>query len=98
MMALNILVKAKGLIEQDGWIQGDPGRPEWGWCARGAVQRATQLYPDSTTEDYVTALDALQKVVGNTITVWNDVPRRTKGEVLTAFGAAITFVRRNSIG
>jgi hypothetical protein len=89
-----LIVKAIDYIKK-GWTKGACARNAKGravgtcdeeavaWCPIGAIDAA---YPHMF--EYRDACKRLQRVVGMSIDIWNDVPKRTKEEVLAAFKKA----------
>lgn len=43
---VNILTKAKSYINQFGWLQGDYGNPNQGFCLTGAIRAAVDVTDD----------------------------------------------------
>jgi hypothetical protein len=92
---LYTLKKGKEAIEKYGWIQGNMGRPNLGYCAMGAIndQRVSHV-------DYKSAIHALwvelppgnydeSELSPHPIAQWNDAEGRTKEEVLALYDKAI---------
>ena len=92
-----VLVKARNLLDRDGWTQGRFGDVGGPYCARGALvvaagaPRPATVPPSRHCGALNSAYHLLQLIVGvETIGAdWNDTPGRTKEEVLAAFDAAI---------
>jgi hypothetical protein len=89
-----VLAKAADLIEQHGWIQGDYGNPDTGFCAAGAIwwaiagrKRDISLETSPHNGSFVAALDMLPYGVGGAAS-WNDNPRTTKEDVIQALRKA----------
>lgn len=89
----DIILKAKELIERDGWVQGSL---RWthdgvcqGRCLVGALRDASMLeisFPapeySARYNSYLAARQRVRDLAWNDEVVWNDTPGRTKDEVL----------------
>lgn len=81
-----ILNAAADLLEDVGWVQGNYGSSQTGFCAVGALNAAgPKVLPGSLyINDHVWA--AKRKlhmfIDEDSIPDWNDFPRRTKQEVI----------------
>lgn len=87
----DLLVFGKSRIEQYGWIQHRFGTKAVGFCMAGS------MIPDGgRVSEFANAADqCLRKVIGeNSIGKWNDMPGRTKEEVLEAFDKAIALAEK----
>jgi hypothetical protein len=80
-----ILKLAKQRIEKYGWIQGNFGDEQCGFCSAGAF---LDIYANGEKVETYWARLKLQRLVGALLS-WNDAPGRTKEEVLAAFDKAI---------
>lgn len=83
-----ILIEARALIDQYGWIQRKMVLFEngvtVGYCIVGAIDAVSAHFPA-----IVVAQSLLRPWVGNSIIEWNDQSGRTKEEVLALFDQAI---------
>jgi hypothetical protein len=92
MTTLQILKKARERIAK-GWTKGDMRKrvkDGMAYCALGAIKA-------SGAKAYAQAYPWLQAAVGGeevSVMIWNDSPKRTKGEVLAAFDRAIKAVSK----
>lgn len=91
-----ILRNARRAIIDHGWIQGSFGRPERGFCMVGALN--VSFTSEQDIEPYLLARTYIENVVvaGSTplahwpyVEDWNDVPGRTKEEVLVVLDEAM---------
>jgi len=99
--ALQILIEARSILSR-GWIQGSAYNYErTAFCAGGAIDRAfqNQGYTNDREgrEIFQLAERAVLQVACRSwslpfcnIPMWNDMPGRTKAEVLRTFDEAIT--------
>jgi hypothetical protein len=86
------LRRAKALVAE-GWVQGDSQKRIDGkmhYCAIGAMRTITH-------RSY--AMQELFRMANNIefISVWNDVPGRTKRQVLSAFNKAIRYAEKHEL-
>lgn len=93
---LEILEGARALLFR-GWTRGHyarlgDGRPTAisdpdavAFCPLGAL-RASAGTPNSTD---LACLKRLERIIGNTVSAWNDAKERTQAEVLAVFARAI---------
>lgn len=90
MKIKQLLVDAKKLIEEYGWIQCEFGSPEKGFCLIGAIRYIGFQQP-YTTDDYLEALYVLKKLMptSSPVSVWNDITGRTAEEVLNVLDKAV---------
>ena len=90
------LEASRDIIEKYGWIQGDLGNTEQGFCMMGAIDQHIHTEEhDSNPGRFYRAYKTLRLVIGhNHISEWNDKEGRTKEEVITAFNQAITELAR----
>lgn len=71
------------LIKKYGWVQGQSGDEESGFCVTGALNYVTQSH-----REYTTKLRAVRRVIGlqgkcaYRVIDWNDDKKRTKAQVL----------------
>lgn len=91
-----ILLKAADLIETHGWIQGSEGNLDKGFCLAGATMAAAYGaagHGDSAVYSSWELAEGQNLIGGGGLVrpqicwrqaIWNDDPRRTKGEVVTA--------------
>lgn len=93
------LVSAKNKILESGWIQGDYGDEERGYCAMGALSRVNDEVVEENGGDayslYSGAVRALRiqlrRQEGFTvIPAWNDADDRTESDVLDLFDNTIS--------
>lgn len=86
MTSKEILTKAADLIKTAGWCQLQMHDDEYGtFCALGAILRVTDD-PYIEREDTQAAIKALTKTIRHRVIAdWNDDPKRTKKQVLSAF-------------
>jgi len=103
---VDVLRKAKALIEEKGWHQGAYQGPTGCLCVRGACYAAAGLDLASPEFDSAAAMDAetAQYLLGEQVDVhllgslaaWNDRPGRTKEEVIAAFDKAIALAEQEA--
>lgn len=88
MNAAEILDRAANLLDRDGWIQGHLCGHDGEHCALGGIL-------DVTTNDdpYAQAVDAVERVLGGALDVWNDAPERTKDEVTSTMRSVAAVLR-----
>lgn len=81
----------KLLAKRGGWVQGHYQSGKCGHCAMGAlIAAAGKNLRARDTED-----SALRNAIAcHYVVVWNDMPGRTKREVLAAFDKAIKFASK----
>lgn len=101
MTPVEVLRKAKALIEERGWTQGEYVSRDGAHCARGACYVASgshvlPMYPvghidDSANDAQYALASAIGKELLHSVSDWNDEPGRTKKEVLAAFDKAIAL-------
>lgn len=92
-----ILLKAKALIERDGWIQRSNRKTDAhgncvGRCLLGALSDASIVDGSMLDAEYnaqidgyfeaIQRLEALTPTRSDSLVEWNDVRRRTKAQVL----------------
>lgn len=93
--SVRVLRKARELIKEYGWLQGEMGDAERGFCALGAVWEVTETYKHRQFV-YQSALNFLRAAVPNpqdddgrlAVPIYNDGGNRTRGEVLAVFRKA----------
>jgi hypothetical protein len=82
-----VLLKAAGILERDGWIQGNYGDESRGYCTMGAMRAASTVVPihtwDGLPAEYVEACNKLNETLPFNISYWNDHQDRTKEEVVS---------------
>lgn len=84
----DVLDGAADLIERDGWVQGVNHLPTGEHCMNDAIEKVAGKALYWPAKRYVEA------VVGFSATAaWNDVPGRTKAEVVSALRAAAERAR-----
>lgn len=87
MTPQEILSAAADLIEEHGWVQGEYGDEEYGFCVMGAVYAATAEH--ATDRDRGNAVNRLAGSLGyNAVVYWNDSIAKSKEEVITALRKA----------
>jgi hypothetical protein len=81
------LKRAKALIEKHGWIQHDYGDKQKGFCASGALRKASN---DVWLPQYE-AESIFNKCLKGHLNLieYNDTTKRTKNQVLKVFDRAI---------
>lgn len=100
MSVLDVLVRARDLLEQRGWCQGVAENTSGAHCAAGALQKVTRnpWEPGRYAAAYKALLAVLPQppkllvpiaYAAEPLTYYNDEPGRTKAEVLALFDAAI---------
>jgi len=95
--ALQILIEARSILSR-GWIQGTAyNYDRTAFCAGGALDRASQNLGLSTVGAHFLAERTVLQLACRywslpfcNIPMWNDMPGRTKAEVLRTFDEAIT--------
>ena|SRR5690606_11551681 len=92
--AIDVLRRSRELIEEFGWIQGNYGSKEVGFCSAGAICECEgEGFPEPAVEDACDAFDDAVDGDGYYGTVsFNDAPGRTKEEVLKMFDQAIAHL------
>ena len=86
--ASKLLLKAADLIEERGWCQNTYTSPKGRLCILGALKTAQGV--EFVGESNPTVLQASKRfgaVVGGRTYQWNDVPGRTKEEVVAKLRA-----------
>lgn len=93
MTTTEVLLAAKQKVNADTWAQGPGLRNIGKICAMGAIDDiVSESIPLATQREE--ALDVFREACGNSlITVWNDAPERTLGEVLAMFDKSIAIAR-----
>lgn len=88
------LGRARSLIMMDGWIQGQSGGSDCGWCLAGACVSAAR--DGRLAEDAMILLsyqmppEYTRHCIGVTALVkWNDEPERTKADVISMLDKAL---------
>ena len=94
-----VLIKARALVEK-GWCQGQLHQTRRDWlfrtyeqhCTIGAFHAVTDYFGDAA-ERFKEANGIDNQSYGGTFGIirWNDVPGRTKDQVLAAFDRAIAY-------
>jgi hypothetical protein len=86
----DVLRKARQLIVERGWCQGQPEDVDGRLCAIGAINLAAGMRPREGSPAAWDARWFLQCVIGteNGVTPWNDHPHRRAGDVLKAIETA----------
>lgn len=99
--SLQVLQTARKFLDDYGWIQGDYGHEDIGFCAIGAIWTAVwKFFPRGTGEQRERGgrlagraakqlKDSIAWPFSSTLASWNDEPGRTKEEVLALFDSAI---------
>ena len=88
----NDLDEIQNILLQYGWIQGNPGSTETGFCLIGAANYYFEAIEHDANQKRIDRVkDALESIVG-TVWVWNDKPGRTLDEVLILINQAIEAV------
>lgn len=85
-----MLLDAADCIEKHGWVQGQIGHPQVGFCLSGAIIEV------SHDRDMQKAADAVKAHLRcppsdhfGPVVKWNDAPGRTKEEVVAALRASV---------
>lgn len=95
----DFLVSAKTKLMDHGWIQGDLGSRDEGYCMMGAMDAVSEDLMESGTSDsdtwkqYMDAEKAVRKELNRqgmigAIGTWNDAKHRTQQEVLDLLDSA----------
>jgi hypothetical protein len=100
MAPVDVLRKAKALIEERGWHRGSWHGPGGSVCLGRALEIATGVEPPYPfgLED-VDGYDEMVAATGcgrGQLTRWNDHPARSRGDVLAAFDKAIALAEAQS--
>lgn len=103
MTPVEVLKKAKALIEERGWCRREYKDTRGCYCSLGAcyvasgyeVEGASVLHDGDVTA-YATAEKALERAIDSAVIRWNDSPGRTKDEVLAAFDKAIALAEQET--
>lgn len=96
MTTTEVLLAAKQKINADTWGQGPGLRRIGKICAMGAIDTVSESVPLAAQREE--ALDVFRKACGNPlITVWNDAPERTLGEVLAMFDKSIAVAQERGL-
>ena len=106
--AVDVLNLARTYVAR-GWTQLVPARDGTGqhclswsgaavqWCASGALNLAARQISPKQPDPYFDALYALHEIVGTrTLARWNDMPGRTREEVLEVFDQAIARLAQDT--
>ncbi len=81
-----ILAEAAANIAQYGWVQGEFGSRERGFCTTGALNEV--LPPPSVLESYPAAKEYVNEIIEEFIFSWNDRKERTEDDVVETLLAA----------
>lgn len=89
-----LLLDTATLLEEKGWIQGN-FRSDEGYCLMGGL---SEIYYQNKFNGlvYDGAYDVLRTKTDMRPTGWNDVPNRTKGEVLTLLRDAANSLKEEA--
>lgn len=94
MTIAEVLEGAANYIEEHGWQQGHAGVPGGPRCLAGAIHSAIGVEPvhhglvDLLPKEFRSALNAVGKQTQTSPVLWNDLPGRTKEQVIDALRAA----------
>lgn len=81
------------IIREHGWTQNELGDETIGYCILGAGHRHIIVNEHDGNPARITRLlKVLDKAAGMNVDAWNDIPGRTKEEVLTLLDKAIESV------
>lgn len=99
----DLLRRAKGVLEEYGWIQGDIGHCERGFCAYGALDHASRA-TDTPFTDFWPARKAVTSAVldlsaGGSFGIanYNDDAGRTVEDIYAMFDKAIEIVEAKKV-
>ena len=81
----DVLLAAADYIEQHGWCQFYTRDDQGAVCGFGAIFNCSNPPIGGHT---LLAVDRMQRRLGMSISAWNDMPGRTKDEVVAALRAA----------
>lgn len=87
----DILNEAADLIEKFGWIQGNYGAEECGYCALGAIL-AVDFDDDYSIHSFNNYIQDNHPDMNLGAVEWNDTPGRTKEEVISTLRKAAAYV------
>lgn len=100
MTPVEVLRKAKGLLEERGWTQHVYVDESGCYCVRGACYAAAgcEVWPLTVSAGDQPAAETAQYILGevtgcnllNSVGSWNDYEKRTKSQVMAAFDQAIS--------
>lgn len=87
-----VLLDAAQRIRERGWCRGTVCDSKGRNCAIGAIHKYTRVngivtHP-STPGEFYPAQRQFAKIVGGSVSRWNDLPGRTQEEVIAALEAA----------
>lgn len=89
---MNVITEAKKMILDSGWIQGDYGTGDNGYCVIGALLEASPSY-EEFAEAQKKVKDALRQAGYVTmVPAWNDAKGRTLEQVLKVLDSAAARV------
>jgi hypothetical protein len=84
MTPSQVLRKAAEVIEEFGWIQGEYGGADEGYCVDGAIQCAAH----GAYDRFLARSLLCGYLRASWLPLWNDAPERTKDQVIAALRAA----------
>ena len=94
---VRVLLSAKALLESDGWGQGLYFGPA-GPCLVGACLVANggdqpgDIFDDNVWRSVMATLhESLSVAEGDSLSMWNDKPGRTKAQVIALLERAVRF-------
>jgi len=80
-----VLKKARARLIEKGWTHGGSGQDGEKLCVALSIHNSTKVYKQA-----MAAVDAMHRTTGShSLATWNDVPGRTKRQVLGALDKAI---------
>ena len=99
MEPVEIIREARNLLFERGWCQRALQNRDGEVCALGAVAIATHGdTTSSVTREELAAVWMLSDVCGEVITVFNNAPGRTFGEVVDVFDKAEKIAESRGVG
>lgn len=81
-----VLLRAAEIIECDGWLQGDWGRPGGPRCIAGALSQARREF--GAQNNYYRIWERIGFPTGDPGIDWNNAPNRTAAEVIALLRTA----------
>lgn len=79
---MSLIARTRDVIEKYGFCQGTFGSEYSGYCILGAMRRVVYDYREINL-----AMNVLTRKLGGSVVVWNDMPGRTKTDVLELLGS-----------
>lgn len=98
MTTTEVLLAAKAKLDTHGWCQGAGINLAGQFCAMRAIEVAGAGSPSRQVPFDFIPFEIFREACGNPlITVWNDAPKRTLGEVLAMFDKSIAVAQERGL-